>query len=85
MLRALADWILAFLGMARELQKQRALVSKLEERIRNLEESLHLLIQEERHARELQAVKNEKLLLEIEKHIAERAAAPPPRKRGKAQ
>ena len=83
MFRALADWILAFLGMVRELQKQREIVSQLEMRVRNLEESLHLLIQEQRHDRDLRALEDKKLLLEIEKGFAVRKAPRLRKKPGK--
>lgn len=77
MWRALADWMLAFFGMARELQEHRTTIRELEHRVRDLEEALKLLAQEQRHAGELAISEREKLLLRIENALAQRTPALP--------
>ncbi len=85
MFRALTNWILAFLGMVRELEKQRDLVTKLEQRVQNLEESLHLLIEEVRHIREMAVVERENLLLKVERMVSKALPASRKKRRGKAR
>ena len=85
MFRALTNWILAFLGMVRELEKQRDLVTKLEQRVQNLEESLHLLIEEVRHIREMAAVERENLLLKVGRMVSKALPASRKKRRGKSR
>lgn len=42
MRKSIGDWALAFFGMARELQEHRAVLRRLEARVRDLEEALIL-------------------------------------------
>lgn len=80
MWRSLADWALAFFGMARELQEHRASIRELEARVRDLEEALKLVSQEQRHSRELDSVEREKLVLRIENALkSSERRLPPPR------
>jgi len=69
MWKTVADWLLAFFGMARELEEHRNTIRRLEERTRNLEEALRLLAQEQRHTRELESSEREKLLLKLEREL----------------
>ena len=84
MWRTLAEWMMAFFGMARELQEQRSCIRELEMRVRDLEEAIRLIAQEARHARETEAIEREKLLLQIERAVkdAPRSLPPPRRKKG---
>ena len=83
MWRSIADWALAFLGMARELQEHRATIRELEQRVRDLEEAIKLVTQEQRHSRELGSVEREKLVLRIENALksSERTLPAPRRKK----
>ncbi len=79
MWKTLADWLLAFFGMARELQEHRDTIRRLEERTRNLEEALRLLAQEQRHSRELESSEREKLVLKLEQELNRLRELPKPR------
>ncbi len=81
MWKTIADWVLAFFGMARELEEHRTTIRRLEDRIRNLEEALKLLAQEQRHTRELESSEREKLLLRLEREVAKLKELPKPRSR----
>ena len=81
MWKTIADWVLAFFGMARELEEHRTTIRRLEDRIRNLEEALKLLAQEQRHTRELESAEREKLLLRLEREVAKLKELPKPRSR----
>jgi hypothetical protein len=70
MWKTLSDWLLAFLNMARELQEHRTSLRKLEDRMRDMEEAIKLLAQEQRHSRDMEAVNREKLLLQLERELA---------------
>ncbi len=86
MWRTLSDWLLAFLNMARELQEHRTGIRQLEDRLRDMEEAIKLLAQEQRHSRDLEASAREKLLLQLERELARHQQALPTvarRKRGK--
>ena len=52
MWKLLAEWVLAFFSMARELEEHRVSLRGLEDRLRNVEEAIKLLALEQRHARE---------------------------------
>lgn len=65
MWRTLADWLLAVLNMTRELEENRATTRRLESRLRDTEEAIKLLAQEQRHVRELEAAERDKLLLRL--------------------
>ena len=82
MWRSIADWALAFFGMARELQEHRANIRELEDRVRDLEEALKLVTQEQRHTRELDASEREKLMLRIENALkSSKQTLPAPRQK----
>ena len=53
----------------------------METRLRDLEEAIKLLAQEQRHARELEAAEREKLLLLLERGAPKLKELPPPRGR----
>jgi hypothetical protein len=80
MWRSIAEWLLAFLNMARELQEHRTTIRRLEERVRDLEEAIKLLAVEQRHARDIAAVERDKLLLQIERELTRHKALPPARR-----
>lgn len=50
-----SDWPFAIFNMSRELQEHRKTIRQLEERVRNTEEAIKLLAQEQRHAREMES------------------------------
>ena len=79
MWKTISDWLLAFLNMSRELQEHRETIRRLEDRVRNTEESIRLLAQEQRHARELDAAEREKLVLQLEREVSKQKALPVPR------
>ena len=67
--------------MSRELQEHRATISQLEKRLRNTEEAIKLLAQEQRHTRELESSEREKLLLRLQHEVSKLKELPPPRGR----
>ena len=69
MWKTLSDWLLAFLNLTRELEENRASIRRMEARIRDIEEAIKLLAQEQRHARELELVEREKLLLRVQHEL----------------
>jgi len=69
MWKTLSDWLLAFLNMARELQEHRTSLRNLEDRMRDMEEAIKLLAQEQRHSRDMEATNREKLLLQLEREL----------------
>ena len=79
MWKLLSEWLLAFLNMARELQEHGATIRQLEQRLRDIEEAIKLLAQEQRHARDMEAAEREKLILRIEREIMKQKALPAPR------
>ena len=81
MWKTLSDWLFALFNMSRELQENRVTLRRLEERLRNTEEAIRLLAQEQRHARELESVEYEKLLLRLQNEVAKLKELPPPRGR----
>ena len=83
MWKTIANWVLAFSGMARELEEHRASIRRLEDRLRDNEEALKLVALELRHARELDAAEREKQLLKLEKEVARLRELPKPK--GKKQ
>jgi hypothetical protein len=70
MWKTVADWLLAFFGMARELEEHRARIRGLEGRLRDHEEALKLVAQELRHTRELEAAEREKQMLRLEREVS---------------
>jgi hypothetical protein len=70
MWKTIADWLLAFFGMARELEEHRARIRSLEDRLRDHEEALKLVAQELRYTRELEASEREKQLLRLERELS---------------
>jgi len=79
MWKTFSEWLLALLNMTRELQENRARVRRLEERLRDMEEAIKLLAQEQRHTRELEAVEREKLLLRFQQEAIKHRELPAPR------
>jgi hypothetical protein len=70
MWKTIADWLLAFFGMARELEEHRTRIRRLEDRLRDHEEALKLVAQELRHSRALEAAEREKHLLRLEREVS---------------
>ena len=84
MWKTLSDWLFAVFNMSRELQEHRGTIRQLEERIRNIEEAIKVLAQEQRHSREIESAEREKLLLRLQSEVAKLKELPAPRgKRGK--
>ena len=84
MWKTLSDWLFALFNMSRELQEHRETIRQLEERVRNTEESIKLLAQEQRHGRQLDAAEREKVVLQLERELArQKALLPPPGKKRK--
>ena len=81
MWKTVSDWLFAIFNMSRELQEHRATIRHFEERLRNTEEAIRLLAQEQRHARELESSEREKLLLRVQQEAAQRKELPAPRGR----
>ena len=79
MWKSLSDWLFALFNMSRELQEHRDTIRRLDERLRNLEEAMRLLALEQRHARELESVEREKLLLRVQHEVEKLKELPPPR------
>lgn len=79
MWKALSDWLLALLNMSRELQEHRETIRQLEERLRNSEEAIKLLAQEQRHGREMESAEREKLLLRVQHEATKLKELLPPR------
>ena len=79
MWRTLADWLLAVLNMTRELEENRASIRGLEARVRDMEEAIRLLAQEQRHSRQLEAAEREKLLLLLQRELTKPKELPAPR------
>ena len=82
MWKILADWVLAFFSMARELDEHRTTLRRLEDRLRNVEEAIKLLALEQRHAREIEQVEREKWMLRLQS-VTPKPARPPSSKRKK--
>ena len=70
MWKTLSDWLLAFLNMARELEENRASIRQIESRLRDMEEAIKLLAQEQRHGRELESAERENLRLRLQQELA---------------
>ena len=81
MWKTIANWVLAFSGMARELEEHRASIRRLEDRLRDNEEALKLVALELRHSRELDAAEREKQLLKLEKEVTRLRELPKPKGR----
>jgi hypothetical protein len=81
MWKTLSEWLLAFLNMARELQEHRTSIRRLEERLRDMEEAIKLIAQEQRHGRELELAEREKLLLKLERVLTKPRGLPSPRRK----
>lgn len=81
MWKTLSDWLFALLNMSRELQEHRGTIRQLEERLRNTEEAIKLLAQEQRHGREMEAAEREKLVLRVQQEASKLKALPAPRGR----
>ena len=79
MWKTLSDWLFALLNMSRELQEHRETIRQLEKRVRNTEESIKLLAQEQRHAREIESSEREKLLLRLQSEATRLKELPAPR------
>jgi hypothetical protein len=81
MWKTVADWLLAFFGMARELEEHRTRIRRLEDRLRDHEEALKLVAHELRHTRELEATEREKQLLRLERELSRLKGLPKIRRR----
>ena len=81
MWKTLSDWLFAFFNMSRELQEHRDTIRQLDERLRNSEEAIKLLAQEQRHSREMASSEREKFLLRLQNEVAKLKELPPPRGR----
>ena len=81
MWKTLSDWLFALLNMSRELQEHRETIRQLDDRVRNTEEAIKLLAQEQRHSREMESAEREKLLLRLQNELAELKELPPARGR----
>jgi hypothetical protein len=81
MWKTIADWLLAFFGMARELEEHRTRIRRLEDRLRDHEEALKLVAQEVRHSRALEAAEREKQLLRLEREVARLKESPTGKRR----
>lgn len=79
MWKTLSDWLFALLNMSRELQEHRETIRQLEDRVRNTEESIKLLAQAQRHAREMESSEREKLLLRLQNEVTRLKELPAPR------
>ena len=79
MWKTLSDWLFALLNMSRELQEHRETIRELDDRVRNTEEAIKLLAQEQRHAREMDSSEREKLLLRLQNELAKSKELPPAR------
>ena len=79
MWKTLSDWLFALLNMSRELQEHRETIRQLEDRVRNTEESIKLLAQAQRHAREMESSEREKLLLRLQNEVTRLKELPTPR------
>jgi hypothetical protein len=81
MWKTLSEWLLALLNMTRELEENRASIRRIEARLRDMEEAIKLLAQEQRHSRELESGEREKLLLRLQHEVAKLKELSPPRGR----
>ena len=81
MWKTLSDWLFAQFNMSRELQEHRETIRRLEERVRDTEEAIRLLAQEQRHSRELESAEREKMLLRLQREVAKLKELPAPRGR----
>ena len=81
MWKTLSDWLLALLNMTRELEENRTSIRRIESRLRDMEEAIKLLAQEQRHAREIESSEREKLLLRLQHEVAKLKELPPLRGR----
>ena len=82
MFRQFTDWVVSLLGNSRELSDHRTRLKQLEERVRDLEEGIRMMLQQLQHDRALEAAEREKLLLKIEA-LAAKASPQPGRRRRK--
>ena len=46
MWKTIADWLLAFLNLTRELEENHSTIRRMESRLRDMEEAIRLLAQE---------------------------------------
>ena len=83
MWKTLSDWLFAIFNMSRELQEHRETIRRLEERVRNTEEAIKLLAQEQRHARELESSERERLQLRLQQEVAKLKELPARGRKGR--
>ena len=83
MWKTLSEWLFAFFNMSRELQEHRDTIRQLEQRLRDAEEAIKLLAQEQRHSREMDSSEREKQLLRLQNEVAKLKALPSLRTRKK--
>ena len=82
MFRQFTDWVVSLLGNSRELSDHRTRLKQLEERVRDLEEGIRVMLRQLQHDRALGAAEREKLLLNVEA-LAAKASPQPGRRRRK--
>jgi hypothetical protein len=83
MWKTLSAWLLAFANMARELEENRASIRRMEARLRDTEEAIKLLAMEQRHARDMESVEREKLILQLQEEFARLKELPGQRRKKK--
>ena len=85
MFRQFTDWVVSLLGNSRELSDHRVRLKQLEERVRDLEEGMRMMLQQLQHDRALQAAEREKFLLRVEALAAKALPQPDRRRRKKGE
>jgi len=81
MWKSIVDWATAFFGMTRELQEHRESIRELEKRVVELEGTIRLLAQEQRHSREIQGLEHEKLILKVQAEMTKKSLPAPKKKK----
>lgn len=85
MLRAFTNCALSLLNVSSRLSKTHDALTRVEERVRDLEEGMRIFSQELRHIREQEASEREKLLLKIDGIMAKSRLALPKKRRGRSK
>ena len=71
--------------MARELEENRASIRQIDKRLRDMEEAIRLLAQEQRHGRELETAERDKLFLRLQQELTKAKELPSTRGRKKGR
>ena len=85
MFRQFTDWVVSLLGNSRELSDHRVRLKQLEERVRDLEEGIRVMLRQLQHDRALESAEREKLLLKVEALTAKALPQPGRRRRKKRE